>query len=68
MKKIKLDTLIYKEQIIYKNINLFKDYVEIVIDSKKNGYVTLGFKGDSNEIYAKEFLNYLIILHSKGIS
>lgn len=68
MKKIKLDTLIYKEQIIYKNINLFKDYVEIVIDSKKNGYVTLGFKGDNNEIYAKEFLNYLIILHSKGIS
>lgn len=60
-----LNLEIYHIENIKENIKLFSNYINIELVYLDNNKVELIFKGDNEEIYSKEFFNYLIIYESR---
>lgn len=60
-----LDLDIYHYENIKENIKLFSNYINIEAFSIDNNKIKLKFEGENEEIYIKEFLNYLIIYESR---
>ncbi len=60
-----LNLKIYHIENIKENIKLFSNYINIELVYLDNNKVELIFKGDNEEIYSKEFFNYLIIYESR---
>lgn len=60
-----LNLEIYHIENIKENIKLFSNYINIELVYLDNNKIKLIFKGDNEEIYSKEFFNYLIIYESR---
>lgn len=60
-----LDLDIYHYENIKENIKLFSNYINIEAFNIDNNKIKLKFEGENEEIYIKEFLNYLIIYESR---
>lgn len=60
-----LDLDIYHYENIKENIKLFSNYINIKAFNIDNNKIKLKFEGENEEIYIKEFLNYLIIYESR---
>lgn len=60
-----VDLEIYRYENIKQNINLFSNYIDIQIINSDSNKIKLKFTGENEEIYCKEFFNYLIVSESR---
>lgn len=60
-----VDLSIYHYESIKKIYSLFSGYINIKITELNEDKLEISFEGDNEEIYCKEFFNYLIIAESR---
>lgn len=61
-----IDLNIYHYNNIIKIKELFSEYINIKLKKLDDNKLEINFIGEENEIYSKEFFNYLIILESRN--
>lgn len=59
------DLEIYHFENIKENIHLFSNYIDIQIINLGSNKIKLKFTGENEELYCKEFFNYLIVSESR---
>lgn len=60
-----VDLSIYQYENIKKISSLFSGYINIKINKLDNNKLEIEFNGKNEDLYCKEFLNYLIIAESR---
>lgn len=60
-----VDLEIYHYENIKQNIKLFSEYIDIQIIKLNSNKIKLKFTGENEELYCKEFFNYLIVFESR---